>query len=122
MKTKELIKQLQEQDPSGELEVIAGGSPIYFIDCEPAYYDGALEILIQDASLSGYNIVGFKYTNKGNKIRLHLMDLDDVLLDDPELPVDVSEVADRYKDYVEKTREEMRQIKNKVAEHVKTVK
>lgn len=118
MKSKELIAEILKRDPSGELEVIAGGTPIYFVDCEPAYYDGPLKILVQDKSRSGYNIVGFKYTHQGNKIRLHLMDLDDVLLNDPDLPIDISEVSEhsseRTLEFINKTREEMRSIIKKV--------
>lgn len=118
MKTKDLIAELIKADPSGELEVIAGGTPIYFVDCEPAYYDGPLKILIQDKSLTCYNITGFKYTHQGEKVRLHLMDLDDVLLNDPDLPVDISEVTEhsreRTLDFINKTRDEMRIIINKV--------
>lgn len=114
MKTKELINNLQELDPSGELEVVAGGIPIYFVQRLPAYYDGALQILIQDKSRNDYNIIGYKYTHKGDKIRLDLMELDDCLLSNPDLPVDLSEVTEHsvesIKNRVENSRKEMREI------------
>ena len=117
MKSKELIKQILEADPSGELEVIAGGIPIYFVDREPAYYDGPLKALIQDKSLRYYNITGFKYSHKGFKIRLHLMDIEDVLLNNPDLPVDISEVTEHSKnrilEEINKIRTEMKIIKEK---------
>jgi hypothetical protein len=123
MKTKDLIKQLQEQDPSGDLEVVVGNLPIVFAYKQPGYYDGLLQILIKDEQ--GYHS-GYKFTPRGMKIQIHTTDLDGQLLDDPELPVDISEVSDhsiqRYKDLIEKTRQEMRDIKTEVAEHVKTIK
>lgn len=117
MKSKELIEQLLKADPNGEFEVVAAGIPIYFASRQPAYYDGALKILIQDKTSEHYNITGFKYTHQGNKIQLHLMDIDDVLLNDPDLLVDISEVTEHSKDRisksVEETRSEMKSIKDK---------
>lgn len=58
MKSKELIKQLQEIDPSGEIEVGVGRSDIYFVSKYPAYYDGPNFILTKDLSKTNYNIIG----------------------------------------------------------------
>lgn len=75
MKTKELIAALQKVDPTGELEVVAGGDPISFVSKEPAYYDDSLEILIRDPSITTHNnIIGYKVTKAGNKVKLHLYD------------------------------------------------
>lgn len=38
MKTKDLIKQLQAIDSTGELEVVSGQCDIHFANLEPAYY------------------------------------------------------------------------------------
>jgi hypothetical protein len=104
MKTKELIAQLQKEDPTGETEVIVDGSPIYSIENQPAYYDGPLKVLIQDHSLDPYyNIVGFKYVRGGNKIRISTMSLDDCLCDNPDLPVDTSELSEGLKSYYEES-------------------
>lgn len=90
MKTKELVAALQSEDPSGELEVVAGGLPIYYVERLPAYYDGNLQMLVQDKSVQGYNITGYKVTGKGEKVVMRLMDLGDVLCEDAEAPVDLS--------------------------------
>ncbi len=50
MKTKELIRQLQREDPSGELECCVDNSDIFFVEHLPAYYDGCLEVLVRDKS------------------------------------------------------------------------
>lgn len=94
MKTKELIDKLQKEDPSGELEVCVGNLPIYFLEKLPAYYDGPLEMLIQDRSKDPYyNIVGYKITTKGDKLNVVVYDLDSWLTDDPDGSVDTSEVT-----------------------------
>jgi hypothetical protein len=116
MKTRELIDQLQRADPSGELEVIADGTPVYFVSRQDAYYDGPLEMLIHDDSKRPYySIVGYKVTQRGQKVRLHLMGLSDVLLDEPEAPVDLSELSDwsreRWANRVAGVRDFMRELK-----------
>lgn len=42
MKTKELIKLLQQEDPSGEEEVCIDNQPVWYVQRMPAYYDGTL--------------------------------------------------------------------------------
>lgn len=111
MKTKDLIKKLQETDPSGELEVVADGSPIYFLETYPAYYDGSLAILIEDPKKKPYHsIIGMKFTNKGRKVRLHTMDMESVFLDDKNAILDVSEVnknsAKRLTKYADELRDD----------------
>lgn len=103
MKTRELIAALQKEDPSGDLDVVAGGTPIYFASREPAYYDGPLEMLIHDDSRRPYySIVGYKVTSRGEKVKLHLMDVSDVLLDEPDAAVDLSELSEFNRERWEK--------------------
>lgn len=92
MKTRELIKMLQEVDPGGEAEVVVENRPIHFAEALPAYYDGRMHCLIQDPSISTYNVIGYKITGEGRKVRLNLLDLEDVILHDHNLPVDLSEL------------------------------
>lgn len=124
MKTKDLIAALQKEDPSGEIEVIADGDPIYSINKEPAYYDGPLKVLVQDYSLDPYyNIVGFKYVRGGFKIRISTMGLRDCLCDDADLPVDTSELSGPQRDIIEerisKIRLEMKAIDERIANEKK---
>jgi hypothetical protein len=93
MKTKELIQQLQELDPEGEIEVVADGAPIYFAEKLPACYDGSLQILAQDSNRKGYNVVGYKVTNKGNKILLRTLDLESVMWENDDAQIDLSEIS-----------------------------
>lgn len=83
MKSKVLIEILQDLDPSGETEVTAGGGDIFSVEILPAYWDGSLNVLIRDPSKAPYyDVIGMEEIRTGNKIRLNIMGLDDVIFDD----------------------------------------
>lgn len=121
MKTRELIEALQREDPSGEAEVIAGNTPIYFAEGQPAYYDGPLQMLIHDEEKKGkqWSIIGYKVTQRGQKVRLHLMNLEDVICDMPDAPLDLTEVSEMHRkeweEHAAKLREETRRIDAEIA-------
>lgn len=120
MKTRDLIRRLQEADPSGELECGVDGTDIYFVSCEEGYWDGPYEVLIRDPELDGkaYSILGVKSTTKGNKVRLHTMSLHDVLLNDPSARVEVEyeysdpSRAQRFLERAEETRRRIHEMNN----------
>ena len=85
MKTKELIKRLQEIDPSGEIECCIMNMDIHFADLMPAYWDGTLEILKRDPDCKFYNIIGGKYTQNGPKIKIIPLSITDAISIDPAL-------------------------------------
>ncbi|HMC00795.1 MAG TPA: hypothetical protein VKN14_07155 [Flavobacteriaceae bacterium] len=120
MKTKELIEQLQKADPSGDCEVVADGTPIYFVAKLPAYYDGPLAILIHDEKLKDkcYSITGYKLTCTGEKIRLHLTDLESVIFEDSEATVDLSELPESQKNRWEKLIQDLRKESRKIDEEI----
>jgi len=102
MKTKELIKQLQENDPDGETEVCVHNTPIVYVDNLPAYYDGPLQILFRDPELenkSCYSVVGAKFARSGRKIVIHTWGIDDAVQDDPDLPVEIEDEKGYSKDH-----------------------
>lgn len=109
VKTAELIRRLQEADPSGEMECVVGTSDVYFVEALPYYYDGAPLLLVHDEKLrdNAYSIVGARYMISGNKVRITTMDLEAVLCGDPELPI---ETGSKYEARVESTRREMREM------------
>jgi hypothetical protein len=93
MKSGELIKQLQELDPTGEIEVIGSNGDIYFAELD---YSNAETLLIHDPALKGkaYSIIGIQIGQEAKPTRpgliiLHEMDMDDVFCDDPDMPVTV---------------------------------
>lgn len=116
MKTRELIAALQREDPTGEAEVVADGTPIYCVEGQFAGYDGPLQMLLEDEEKKGksWSITGYKVTVQGMKVRLHLMGLRDVLLDYPDMPVDLSELSgwnrERWEHVVTTTRAEMQEL------------
>ncbi len=99
MKTSDLIKKLQEQDPSGQLDVVVSGQPISCVQNLPGYYDGRFLRKIYEND----KLVGAKYCAKDRKIELYTWDLDSALLDNPDLPVDCSE-ATHYESRVQQMR------------------
>jgi len=120
MKTKELIKQLQECDPSGEIEVCVSNVDIHYVTTEPAYYDGKLQLLVRDPALTDcYDVIGGKYMTTGSKVVITLMSITDVLWDDPDATIDYSDIPEhsraRYEESDNKTRQASRDVTLKVS-------
>jgi hypothetical protein len=115
VKTAELIRRLQEADPSGEAECVVGTDDIYFVELLPSYYDGSPLLLVHDEALrdKAHSIVGARYMRSGNKVRITTMDLEAVLCDDPELPI---ETGPKYEERVQNARREMREMIARVTE------
>jgi len=79
MKTKELIKRLQELDPSGETEVLIGNRDISkFIYDSPAYWDGRAQVAEFDER--GLPIKS-KIITGGSKICLDSIDIEEKYFD-----------------------------------------
>ncbi len=118
MKTKELIRQLQEADPEGDLEVSVGNVDIYFVEKLPTYYDGRQQVLIRDETKTGYNIVGAKVRSSGSKVKIHCVSISDAIWDNPEIPIDYSDLtperADEYKASHEKIRASVRECESDI--------
>lgn len=107
MKTSQLILALQEADPTGELDVVVGNKPIYFVSNEPAYWDGPLQKLIQDNTHKYYNVVGARLTRKGFKVQIKTFSITEALWDNPDLPIHYEE-TEAAQEYYEKHRREAR--------------
>lgn len=118
MKTKELIRQLQDADPSGETEVCIGNADINFVDVLPAYYDGRLQVLQRNENNGCYNIIGAKLVSQGNKVIIHPLSIYDALWNDPDMPIDYSDCSEqcaaRYKESHDKTRQQVRECESKL--------
>ncbi len=93
MKTKELIRLLSMEDPSGEEEVCVGNVDFHFVSKEPAYYDGSLQVLERDESNQYYNIVGAKYKRTGSKVQIYTLSITDAIYNNTDMPVDYSELG-----------------------------
>jgi hypothetical protein len=125
MKVKELIRKLQEADPTGEIEVVVpsedGWVDIYHLEVVEGYHDGPYQLLVHDPKLKdkSYSIVGAEYRNDGEKLVLHSYSIKDALLSNPDLPVKV--IADecpgqgeRMTEAVNEWRKEMCRIRRDV--------
>ncbi len=113
MKVKDLIKQLNELDPTGEINVCVGNVDIYFLSKQPAYYDGAYQQLIRDPIKAPYyDVVGGKYIKEGYKIQIYTLPIESIL-EDPKAVVDYSQLGPEALSYEEsdnKTKEEWNKI------------
>ena len=76
MKTKELIRRLQEADPTGGEHCCIDNADIGEISIEPAYYDGGLHIIERDED--GLPVRG-RRTRRGKKIVLTPLTIGDCL-------------------------------------------
>ena len=108
MKTRDLIAALQAQDPSGNLECYVGGDDIYFVTRQPFYYDGRPARIVHDEALRGkaYSIVGAEIPQSGEKVRIVTLDLEAMIFENPDLPVECSE---RERERVDSIRKEVRE-------------
>lgn len=73
MKTKDFIKMLQEEDPSGESYLRINGDPIYHVEQKEGYWDGPYSYL--EKGEDGKPI--WVQSTKGNKVDVYSMDLYD---------------------------------------------
>ena len=89
MKTKKLIELLQQEDPSGGLEVSIGGEDIFFVEALPGYWDGVYQVLVRDWRCEYYSVIGAEYRSDGTKLNIHTLSIKDALLDDPDLTIKV---------------------------------
>lgn len=122
MKTKHLIRLLQEADPSGELECCVGNVDILDVSVEPAWYDGTLQVLRRDpAKEPYYNVVGADFIRTGNaeKVVIDTHSIYDAIYQNAELPVGYIDCGQQYeadlRKAVEETRRKSRQVKLDVA-------
>lgn len=114
MKSKDLISQILDADPTGECECVVGGCDIFSVDREPGYYDGPYQVLVRDHTKDCYNVVGGKITSLGTKVDISIMPLKDAMFEalfhGKEFPVEI-ETSDamrqRYEDMVEKWRKKI---------------
>ena len=96
MKTKELIRQLQEADPSGECDCCVDNADILFVQKEEAYWDGRLQVLQRDGK---GHVVGIKITSNGDKVSINICPLDEAIFNYPDLPVDFDLAPSMLEDY-----------------------
>ncbi len=87
MKSSQLIALLQELDPSGEVDVVVGGLPIFYVEGLEGYYDGAFQRLVLDHEKKGFNVSAIEIRRDGSKIDLHTLSVEDAIKYDPDMPI-----------------------------------
>jgi hypothetical protein len=114
MKTKELIRRLEECDPSGELECSVKGIDIYSVTVQPGYHDGPYEVLIRDLSKTNYNITGAKMLSGGQKVILEPLSINDALMEDSALCVEYdNHTLTTHQKFVEAWRQKARTLRER---------
>lgn len=109
MKTKEVIRQLQEADPTGEEHVTVENVDIFYIESLPAYYDGAAQQLIRDESNPYYNVTGARFKRAGKKIQIVTHSIRYAIEQNPDLPIDYSELPSDRQQQVKEAHDGVRQ-------------
>ncbi len=110
MKTAELIRRLQEADPTGEHECVVDNRDIFFATVEPMYYDGRPWLLKRDPSKAPYwDVTGLRLVRGGDKIQIRTLSVDDVFDAVPTASVDYpdDEMRVRHEPWVEQRRAAM---------------
>lgn len=114
MKTKDLIRFLQEADPTGEAIVDGFDGAIHFVEGLPGYYDGCYEYLTkEDPNDWNSKTTGYVISRTGKKILLRCYSLELFCFDHPELPVTIEGFSEEkekmLKEKIAAWREEGRQ-------------
>jgi len=104
MKTKDFIKLLQKEDPTGETHVrLPGGTPKW-VESKPGYYDGPYSYIDEDGN--------YVLSDKGSKIDVHCSDIEDFIWeesgDTSKVILDVHN-PEKYKGSIEKYSKEARE-------------
>ncbi len=97
MKVKELIAQLQELDPSGELYV----DSVHYVDRLLGYYDGPCMRVNEDS---------IEFNDHDDKIRIYTMDVLQALDSDMEIILTLQARKERYEQYIKEQKQEMNKI------------
>lgn len=111
--TGELVKMLQEADPSGELPVFDWYGQPYCIEVTEFYWDGMQVMILHDEELLGkcYSVKAAKFLGEGKKAVIRSLNLSDVIGNNPDIEVDTS----GYDHYVNK--DHKRKIEEAVQEY-----
>lgn len=122
MKTKDLVKLLLEEDPTGEAEVCVGNTTIYDTKgVEPCYYDGRyIEVKMDPEARTRNNCNGVTEVvvrSKGTKLNLLTIDMEDAFLDNPEAVFTIENTMARpgeWTETVEEYRKQGRELHGKL--------
>lgn len=102
---------IQQEDPEGTAEVCVGTAPVWFVERVPAYYDGRLEFVER---VNG-KPVRAGWRADGSKVRIRTDDVETAIYDNPDVEiVEPAYEQGRRAAWVEKTRAEVREIKQQL--------
>lgn len=109
MRTLDFITLLQKEDPNNECEVLVGSHPVRFVEHLPYYYDGRAEFIERNEKNT---VIKAGYKAGGYKLKIHYDTLEDVLIDNPDVELELSGITyegklnPRYMEFIEKWRQD----------------
>ena len=114
MKSSEIIKKIQEIDPTGEMEVCIENEDIFMIQQKPAYWNGRLQRLIWNEN----RITGAEILQTGNKICITPLGIEELVYTYPDIPINLSDLAPQTRkswlDSITQWRETARKLEKEV--------
>lgn len=114
MLTKDLIKLLQKADPEGNTHCCIDNADIFDVQRLPAYYDGPREELIRDEKKKPYyDVVGAKVIHKGDKIKISILSINDIISNDPKVTIKYDHPNEYHKEQVDNWKKESKKLHNK---------
>ena len=114
MKTKELIKLLQESDPNGEYDVCVDNLPVESVCAMDYYWDGIIEFVERD--INGKPTDAGWRNNPNQKVRIYIDSVEKAVFDNPDLKIETSGLSLNNRDRYLKSLESHRQDGKKFAE------
>lgn len=93
MKTRELIRLLQESDPSGEMECCIDNQDIDYVGSEPAYHDGCLQVMVRDPD-DWEHVIGGRFIGEGYKLNISTSSLIDLAAERKDFPIEFEDVGE----------------------------
>jgi len=108
MKTARLVAALQAADPSGEMNCCVSNEDIISVDAVPAYYDGALQVLVRDEKRDDYNVIGVRITTAGQKVNIRTLSVELAIMNDPEVMIDLSDLSESKRSDVKRYVDDIR--------------
>lgn len=111
MKTKELVRLLQQADPTGEVDCCVNGIDVFSVRRLPAFQDGPKEVLHREPDRKPhFDVVGGTISRRGEKVLIKTLSLKSALINDPDLHIEVVDCDERTEIQVQQWRDEARRL------------
>lgn len=114
MKTKDLIRLLQEADPTGEEHCCIDNADISGVCAMSAYYDGCLQVVERVEGEADGRPLSATRVHSGVKINISPMPISELLLDCPRLRITYNDYTEKYRSRDDADRQRSIDVSNSV--------